>query len=67
MQEVKGVFGNYGIEVDARHLSLIADYLTHTGVFRAFNRSYMETSASPLQRMSFETTVKYLKQALLDG
>lgn len=27
MQEIAGVFGVYGINVDPRHLSLIADYM----------------------------------------
>jgi hypothetical protein len=29
VREVSGVFGAYGIGVDPRHLSLIADFMTH--------------------------------------
>lgn len=29
MREVRAVFGAYGIGVDPRHLSLIADFMTH--------------------------------------
>lgn len=29
VQQVKFVFGSYGISVDYRHLGLIADYMTH--------------------------------------
>jgi DNA-directed RNA polymerase I subunit RPA1 len=29
VKEVSGVFGAYGIGVDPRHLSLIADFMTH--------------------------------------
>ena len=29
MQEVRSVFGAYGIGVDPRHLGLIADFMTH--------------------------------------
>lgn len=29
MHEVQGVFNAYGIGVDPRHLSLIADFMTH--------------------------------------
>ena len=36
--EVKGVFDVYGISVDPRHLSLIADTMTFGGGYRAFNR-----------------------------
>jgi DNA-directed RNA polymerase, beta'' subunit/160 kD subunit len=31
IREVKNVFAVYGIEVDPRHLSLVADYMTHSG------------------------------------
>lgn len=31
MQEIAGVFGVYGINVDPRHLSLIADYMVIFG------------------------------------
>lgn len=37
------------------------------GTIQPFNRKYMETSASPLQKMSFETTAAFLQQALLAG
>ena len=36
--EIKEVFGAYGIKVDARHLTLVADYVTQHGVYRPFNR-----------------------------
>ncbi|KVI00802.1 DNA-directed RNA pol I, largest subunit [Cynara cardunculus var. scolymus] len=29
--EMKNVFGSYGLEIDYKHLSLIADYMTHSG------------------------------------
>jgi DNA-directed RNA polymerase I subunit RPA1 len=38
ISEIKEVFGAYGIKVDPRHLSLIADYVTQHGVYRPFNR-----------------------------
>lgn len=31
INEVKSVFGAYGIDVNPRHLSLTADYMTYTG------------------------------------
>ncbi|KAJ6741854.1 DNA-DIRECTED RNA polymerase [Salix viminalis] len=30
IREIKHVFNSYGISVNTRHLSLIADYMTHT-------------------------------------
>ncbi len=67
LQEVTGVFGNYGIVVDSRHLSLIADYMTLTGVVKAFDRGYMATSASPFQKMTYETTTNFMRDAIISG
>lgn len=58
--EVRSVFKMYGIEVNYRHLSLIGDFMTLNGEYRAFNRIGMEESSSPFLKMSFETTMKYL-------
>ncbi|CAG0897253.1 unnamed protein product [Cyprideis torosa] len=63
-RELKSVFGMYGIEVDYRHLSLIASYMTFDGVYRPFNRMGMELSASPIQQISFETPMHFLRNAL---
>lgn len=65
VQQIRGVFGAYGIEVDPRHLLLIADYMTLGGGFKAMNRGGMEASSSPLLQMSFETTAHFLKQAAM--
>lgn len=53
----------YGIAVDYRHLSLVGDYVTFNGEYRAFNRIGMEESNSPFLKMSYETTLKYLINA----
>lgn len=60
MKEVQMVFGVYGISVDTRHLSLISDFMTFNGEYRAFNRIGIEQSSSPFLKMSYETTLKYL-------
>ena len=57
------MFKVYGIAVDYRHLSLIADYMTFEGFYKPFNRIGMETNSSPFQKMSFETTMHFLKSA----
>ena len=67
VQEISAVFAVYGISIDPRHLSLIADYMTQEGGYRAFNRSGMENVASPFLKMTFETTVQYLKNSTLIG
>ena len=61
------MFAAYGIVVDYRHLSLLADYMTFEGVYKPFNRMALETSSSPLQQMSFETTMHFLVKAALQG
>ena len=57
----------YGIAVDYHHLSLIADYMTFEGTYKPFNRIGMETNSSPFQKMSFETTMHFLKNATIAG
>lgn len=66
-REMANVFAVYGIEVDSRHLSLIADYMTYSGSIRGMNRMSMEASASPFQQMSYESTIRYLKWAAVLG
>ncbi|KAI9101842.1 hypothetical protein DFS34DRAFT_683946 [Phlyctochytrium arcticum] len=65
MQEIAGVFAVYGINVDSRHLSLIADYMTFEGGYKPFNRMGMNTNPSPFAQMSFETTTNFLTTATL--
>ncbi|TPP59341.1 DNA-directed RNA polymerase subunit [Fasciola gigantica] len=65
-KEVSSVFGHYGIYVNPRHLSLIADYMTKSGCYRAFNRMSFRAHPSPLQQMSFETVTSALKATIQD-
>ncbi|CAI4231731.1 unnamed protein product [Auanema sp. JU1783] len=65
--EMANVFGVYGIDVSKRHLSLTADYMTFTGIIAPFNRGAMSSSASPLQKMTFETTIAFLRESILHG
>uniref|UniRef100_A0A914HJX1 DNA-directed RNA polymerase n=1 Tax=Globodera rostochiensis TaxID=31243 RepID=A0A914HJX1_GLORO len=66
-REMNNVFGVYGIEVNPRHLLLTADYMTFTGEVQPFSRGAMADSASPLQKMTFETTVTFMREALISG
>lgn len=56
-----------GIEVDPRHLSLVADYMCFEGVYKPLNRHAIRSNASPLQQMTFETSYKFLKEATMLG
>lgn len=67
VKEVQDVFAVYGITVDPRHLSLIADYMTFSGAFVPLNRTGMDTSASPIQQMSFESSLTFLRNSLIRG
>jgi DNA-directed RNA polymerase I subunit RPA1 len=67
IQELSGVFGGHGISVDHRHLNLIADFMTRGGGFSPFNRNGLRGSVSPFMKMSFETTLGFLADAVSDG
>jgi DNA-directed RNA polymerase I subunit RPA1 len=67
MLELANVFASHGIGVDTRHLNLIADYMTRNGCFTPFNRMGLQGNVSPFTKMSFETTVMFLKDAVMDG
>ncbi|OJJ50014.1 hypothetical protein ASPZODRAFT_128602 [Penicilliopsis zonata CBS 506.65] len=67
VKEMGDVFSGHSISVDNRHLNLIGDVMTQSGGFRAFNRmGLVKDSSSPLAKMSFETTVGFLKDAVLE-
>ena len=61
------MFALYNITVDRRHLSLIADYMTFEGRYKPFSRLGLETNTSPLQKMSFETSMQFLRNSVVDG
>ncbi|CDF38098.1 unnamed protein product [Chondrus crispus] len=67
IQELRAVFKANGIPVDIRHLSLIADYMTNEGSYRGFNRQSMNSTPSPFQKMTFETSIKFLTESALNG
>ncbi|GES96144.1 DNA-directed RNA polymerase I complex large subunit Nuc1 [Rhizophagus clarus] len=55
VKEISSVFAAYGINVHPKHVTLVADYMTFEGKFKPFNRIGLDTSTSPLLKMSFET------------
>ncbi|MES1909783.1 MAG: hypothetical protein MHM6MM_002472 [Cercozoa sp. M6MM] len=65
--EIASVFGVYGIEVDPRHLSLVADYMTFEGGFRPFNRIGLSNNVSPLLKITYETSAQFLVNACVTG
>ncbi|NXV42513.1 RPA1 polymerase, partial [Uria aalge] len=67
IKEIKDVFAVYGIAVDPRHLSLVADYMCFEGLYKPLNRLGIQSNSSPLQQMTFETAFKFLKEATMMG
>nr|XP_043635531.1 DNA-directed RNA polymerase I subunit 1 [Erigeron canadensis] len=67
IMEMKNVFGSYGVEIDYRHMSLIADHMTHTGGYRPMSRFGISESTSPFLKMSFETASKFIVEAASHG
>ena len=61
------MFAAYGITVNYRHLSLIADYMTFDGQYKAFNRTGLLPHASSLQKMTYEASTMFLKSTMLAG
>ncbi|KAH9452849.1 hypothetical protein Pst134EB_016801 [Puccinia striiformis f. sp. tritici] len=67
IKEISGVFDVYGISVDYRHLTVIADYMTSEGRFKPFNRSGLANNVSPFLKASYETTATILTDATIFG
>ncbi|GLJ25883.1 hypothetical protein SUGI_0496070 [Cryptomeria japonica] len=65
--EVKSVFDSYGIAVNSRHLSLIADFMTFDGGFRPMSRIGIGSNTSPFLKMTFETATKFIVESCLQG
>jgi DNA-directed RNA polymerase I subunit RPA1 len=67
VRQLRAVFDPYGIEIDLRHLGLVADHMTFEGGFRAFSRAGVDFSTSPFLRITYETSAKFLVSAALKG
>ena len=68
VREMDTVFSGHSISVDLRHLGLIADSMTQSGSYKAFNRmGVVKEQGSPFAKMSFETVMGFLREAVLDG
>ncbi|GAB4843833.1 hypothetical protein Ancab_013795 [Ancistrocladus abbreviatus] len=66
--EVFRVFSHYGVSVDMRHLTLIADFMTHDGGYRPLSRSgAIAESISPFAKMTYETASKFIVDAASHG
>ena len=68
MEEAEKVLQNQGLDVDTRHIMLLADVMTSKGEVKGITRSGITgEKESVLARASFETPIKHLVQASLMG
>lgn len=68
INEVYKVIENQGLNVDIRHIMLVADTMTFTGKVRGITRyGVVSDKASVLARASFETPIKHIVEASLIG
>lgn len=67
IKEISGVFNVYGISVDYRHLTILADYMTSEGRYKPFNRSGLSNNVSPFLKATYETTASILTDATIFG
>lgn len=68
INEVSGVIESQGLNVDIRHLMLIADTMTTTGKVKGITRyGIVSDKSSVLARASFETPLKHIFEAAITG
>ncbi|EED21466.1 DNA-directed RNA polymerase I subunit (Rpa190), putative [Talaromyces stipitatus ATCC 10500] len=67
IREMSDVFSGHSITVDNRHLNLIGDVMTHSGGFKSYSRNgLIKESNSPFSKSSFETSVGFMRDAVLE-
>ncbi|MHA2314185.1 MAG: DNA-directed RNA polymerase subunit A'' [Candidatus Hermodarchaeia archaeon] len=68
IDEAKSVLDEQGLDVDIRHIMLVADLMTTTGEIRQIGRHGISgQQSSVLARAAFEVTVRHLIQASIIG
>ncbi len=68
IDEIMNVLREQGLDVDIRHVYLVADIMTHTGRVRQIGRHGVSgEKESVLARAAFEMTTKHLFEAAVQG
>ncbi|MCQ2084662.1 MAG: DNA-directed RNA polymerase subunit A'' [archaeon] len=68
IHEAKETLGNAGLDVDIRHIMLVADLMTNDGTVRAIGRNGVSgKKSSVLARAAFEITAAHLLHAAMVG
>ncbi|MBR9679121.1 MAG: DNA-directed RNA polymerase subunit A'' [Nanoarchaeota archaeon] len=61
INEVYATLDAQGLDVDSRHVMIVADQMTNTGIISGITRyGIVGSKSSPLARASFETPIKHL-------
>ena len=68
INEVYKVIESQGLNINIRHIMLVADTMCATGIIKGITRyGVVSEKASVLARASFETPIKHLINAALEG
>ncbi len=68
MHEIQKVIVSQGLDIDMKHLELVADTMTNAGVVKGITRmGIISDKGSVLARASFETPVKHFVNATKSG
>ena len=68
IEEIKNVIKTQGLDIDNRHLKLIADAMTNTGEVKGVTRmGIIAQKSSILARATFETPIKQFVNATIKG
>ncbi len=68
IDEINKVINSQGLDIDQKHLMLVADTMTSTGVVKGITRmGIISEKSSVLARASFETPIKHFVQASKTG
>jgi len=68
IEEIKAVLDEQGLDVDIRHVMLVADMMTRDGAIKQMGRyGVVATKESVLAKAAFETTVPVLVKASVRG
>jgi DNA-directed RNA polymerase subunit A" len=68
INEIQDVLNSQGLNIDRRHLKLVADAMTSNGVVKGITRmGIISQKSSILARATFETPVKHFVNATIKG
>ena len=68
IDEIQTVLNNQGLDIDIRHLELVADAMTNTGEIKGVTRmGIIAQKSSILARATFETPVKQFVNSTIKG